>query len=323
MGKINEFKEYISDKFNFSDAKTFEFFYNSGIDAYDKKNYEKAIKLFKEALEQTDVKPQVYYNLGLCYHSVNDYNKAIAAYKKFLELNPDDYDGLYNIALVYYIKKNYSKSVEFFEKSVEINMEEDSVKSLTLAYLSNNEMQKALDFAERIFKFEKNGMYLYSKIAKVFETKNSLSRDFTYVDAAIEMYSGIIEKDENYFDAYISKSICYAKKGEWENSLNFCQKALEKNPQSYEANNQMGLVYYCRDEIEEAVNYYENALKLKPEGDYKVYSNLAYAYEKMGEKDKAIKVFEQLIRKFPNIPAIEEIKNHLRILKNFNFNTLT
>lgn len=77
----------------------------------------------------------------------------------------------------------------------------------------------------------------------------------------------------------------------------------------------MGLVYYCCDEISEAVKYYEKAFELKPKGDYKIYSNLGYAYEKLGQYDKAINIFSKLIQKFPNLPAKDEIKNHLRILK--------
>lgn len=313
MGKF--IKEYIDEKFKTPKEKSFEFFYNSGVDAYGKQDYEKAIKYFKLATEQTDVRPQVYYNLALTYQCTKEYDRAIVTYNKFLESNPQDYDGLYNLALTYYTKENFIKAIEFFEKCVDIKKEEDSIKALVLAYLSNNEMQKAIDFSQTVLEITPNGIDLYYVIAKVFENKNSLNRDFTYIDRAIELYSKIIEKDPGYFDAYLSTSICYAKKGEWENSVEFCKKALEVNPKSYEANNQMGLVYYCCDEVKKAVDYYETALNLKPEGDYKIYSNLGYAYEKIGQYDKAVKVFTQLVGKFPQCPAKDEIKNHLRILK--------
>lgn len=317
MGILNKLKEYIEKNLSGykSDGKNFEFFYNSGIDFYGKQEYEKAIKYFKLAIEQTEVKPQVYYNLGLSYQYMKDYDRAITTYNKFLELNPSDYDGLYNIALVYFMRENFPKAIEFFEKCVALKEDKDSIKALILAYLSNNESKKAVEFAEKILETMENGIDLYYEIAKVFENKNSFNKDFTYVDIAIEMYSKIVEKDPKYFDAYLSISICYAKKGEWGKSVDFCEKALVANPKSYEANNQMGLVYYCCNEIKEAVKYYEVALKLKPEGDYKVYSNLGYAYEKIGQIDKAVKIFTQLVSKFHQCPAKDEIKNHLRILK--------
>lgn len=315
MGKLNAVKEFIEKKIKRSKNDNFEVLYNSGVDAYGKQDYEKAIKYFKLATEQDDVKPQVYYNLGLTYQCIKEYDRAIVTYNKFLESNPTDYDGLYNIALVYFNKESYSKSAEFFEKCFEINKDEDVVKALILAYLNNNQMQKAVEFADEILENTPNGINLYYIIAKVFENKNSLNKDFTYIDKAIELYLKLLKKDSKHFDSYLSLSICYAKKGEWILSVDFCNKALEVNPKSYEANNQMGLVFYCSNEVKEAINYYETALKLKPEGDYKIYSNLGYAYEKIGQYDKAVKIFTQLISKFPQFPAKDEIKNHLRVLK--------
>lgn len=313
MNKFAEIKEYL-DK-NFSKTKGFEFHYNSGVDFYSKQEYDKAIKSFKNASEQQNIKPQVYYNLALSHQQVKEYDKAIIAYHKFLALNPKDYDGLYNLALVYYLKQNYEKAVEYFKECTELKKDETGVKALTLAYLSDDKMQEAIDFANEIFNLPEIGLKLYFHIARTFENKNSLNKDFTFIDKAMEMYFKILEKDTKNFEAYLAVSICCAKKGEWETSVEFCKKAIEVNPKSYEANNQMGLVYYCCNEVKEAINYYEKALKLKPEGDYKIYSNLGYAYEKIGEIDKAVKIFNQLVKKFPQVPAKDEIKNHLRVLK--------
>lgn len=315
MNKLSKIKIFIKSKLDSPQSKTFEGYYNSGVDAFDRKDYEKAVKFFKLAIAQKDVRPQVYYNLGLTYQSTKDYDLAIASYKKFLETNSEDYDGLYNIALTYFSLSNYPKAIMYFEKCLKMKNEEDVIKALVLAYLSNNEIQTAEEFAQNIFETNKNRVDLYYEIAKIFESKNPHNKDFTLIDKAIEMYSKIIEQNAQYFDAYLSKSICYAKKGEWTMSVEFCDKALGIKPDSYLANGQMGIILYCCDETQKAIDYFEIAIKLKPEGDYKVYSNLAYAYEKIGQSDKAIKIFTQLIKKFPQFPAKDEIKNHLRVLK--------
>lgn len=313
--ELNKITTFIKEKFYRAQENTFEAFYNSGVDAFDRKDYEKAMKFFKQALEQEGVRPQVYYNIGLTYQSISEYDLALSAYKKFLEANPEDYDGLYNIALTYFKLSNYPRAIEYFQKCISMKNEEDVIKALVTAYLSNNEVQTAFDFSLNIFETRENGLDLFYQLAKIFESKNPHNKDFTLIDKAIEMYLKVIEKNSKYFDAYLSVSICYAKKGEWEMSVEFCNKALEINPDSYEANSQIGLVYYCCDEMKKAINYFEIALKLKPSGDYKVYSNLAYAYEKMAKYDKAISIFTKLISKFPEFPAKDEIKNHLRVLK--------
>lgn len=295
--------------------KGFEFYYNQGIDYFNKTVYEKALFEFKTSLQKPNPQPQVHYNMGLTYHYLGNYENAIACYNHFLALRPDDYDGLYNLALTYYTLENYSKAQEIFEKCLDIKKEEEGIKALVLCYLALDAPQKAIDLASRFSNEGLQGKNFAYVIAKTFENKNSFSREFKNIETAIELYSNMILNDPENHNLYLSISICYAKKGDWENSVEFCKKALEKAPASYEVNNQMGLIYYCRNQVEEAVKFYEIALKSKPEGDYKIYSNLAYAYEKLGDKDKAIKMFSSLIKKFPNYPAKDEIKNHLRILK--------
>lgn len=206
-------------------------------------------------------------------------------------------------------------AIKFFEKCVKIKRETDSFKALILAYIDNSEAKKAFDLIKNNLKKNPEDIGLCHEAAKVFENKNFLSKDFTNLDMAIKIYELIINADPRYFDAYMSISICYAKKGEWEKSVEFCAKALNVNPKSYEANNQMGLVYYCFNEVEEAIRYYEIAFKLRPKNDYKIYSNLGYAYEKAGKYDKAIIIFDKLVKNFPGIQSRDEIKNHLRVLK--------
>lgn len=316
MNNFDNINEYIDKKFKkIHMLKSFQHLYNQGIDFYNKKQYEKAIRFFKFAIEKPKVQPQVYYNLALSYQYLKKYDRAIVTYNKFLALKPNDYDGLYNLALTYYMMENFAKAAEIFEQCISIKKDEDGVKALILTYLGQDEAQKAIDLAEEIFQLSTDGEKLYYAIAKVFETKHSLNKDFTYIDIAIGMFLKIIQNNPKHYDAQLSISICYAKKGEWENSIGFCKTALETVPDSFEANNQMGLIYYCRNEISEAINYYEIALELKPAGDYRIYSNLAYAYEKFGDKKKAIKIFTQLVNKFPQYPARNEVKNHLRILK--------
>lgn len=318
MDKFVEIKKQLQKTYEkLLKKRGFTYLYNKGIDFYNKKKYEKAKTYFKLAVDQPKPQPQAYYNLALCYQYLKEYERAIVTYNSFLALRKDDYDGFYNLALTYFSMENYEKAIEFFEKCTTLKKEEEGVKALTLAYLGAGEVQKAIEFAESFFNSTTEGVKLYLAIAKVFENRNSLNKDFTYIDIAIQMYIRVINFDPKVFEPYLSISICYAKKGEWENSVEFCKKALEVNPNSYEANNQMGLVYYCFNNIEEAIKYYEIALKLKPKGDYKIYSNLAYAYEKFGNKKKAIKLFNDLVNKFPDYPARNEIKNHLRILQTF------
>lgn len=313
MNRLNKLKEFIIKSIPGCDG--FQFFYNSGVDAYSKKQYEKAIDNFKLAIRQKGLKPQVYYNLALTYQNIGDYDRAIANYHNFLEHNSNDYDGHYNLALIYLSKENLTKAIELFEKCIKIKEDANGIKALVSAYINNDQLQKALDLVQQVLSSEKEDLQLNFELAKIFEKKKAFGKSSKFLDLAIEIYLNIINKNTEFFDAYLSISICYAKKGEVENSIKYCQKALELDSMSYDANSQMGLLYYCSEDIDNAVKFYEKAFALKPKDDYKAYLNLGYAYEKLDKKEQAIEIFTQLLQIFPEFPAKDEIKNHLRVLK--------
>lgn len=288
---------------------SFEKVYNRGIDYYSKKLYDKALVCFKFAIEKQNVKPIAYYNLGLTYQCLKDFDKAITAYNKFLTKCPTDCDGLYNLALIYYFQGKYQKAVDLVTKSKTMKPDEENIKLLTISLLSLGDEDSAHSLAEEMLADGVKESFA-TAVAKGFEEKNNLSKDYKYLDYAQEIYQKITEKTPNYYDAYLSISICYAKKGEWENSVKYCQHALQINPTSYEVNNQMGLVLYCSGDIANSVRFYEQAFKIKPENESMIYSSLAYAYEKNGDLTKAKRMFKELLKKFPNYAAKDEIKKH-------------
>ena len=66
--------------------------------------------------------------------------------------------------------------------------------------------------------------------------------------------------------------------------------------------------------MENCIEYYEKASRINSKTDYKIYSNLAYAYEKVGKDEEAIKLFKELVTKFTNCPSKAEIRKHVRLL---------
>src|SRR5574344_1502218 len=113
----------------------------------------------------------------------------------------------------------------------------------------------------------------------------------------------------------LSISMCYARINNWDKAVNYAQKVVVANPDSYQANRQLGFIYYCESDIERAINYYKTALLINPYPAYKLYSELAYSYEKAKKYDEAIKQFELLLSKFTDFPAFYEIKFHMQYLR--------
>lgn len=291
---------------------TFDAYFSKGVELYDEKKYKLAIEFFKTALSQSNAKPFANYNLALAYQQVKNENEALKYYESFLESYPKDQSGLYNTALIYFNKEEYEKASKYFFESFRQLQDKDNITSLTKCYMKMNQVEKVRDLVEYIFNSDCDNDCAF-EVAKIIEQGHALTNP-ELLDFALKIYMKLYEENPEHFESVLAISLVYAKKGDWKKAIEYCTIALQLNPKSFEANNQMGLTYYCAEEMDSCLYYYEKAFKLNSKTDYRIYSNLAYAYEKVGRIDEAIALFKELITKFSNFPTKEEIKNHTKIL---------
>ena len=292
---------------------TFDAYFTKGIELYDKKKYKLAIELLKIALSQNNAQPYANYNLALAYQQIKKDSEALESYEKFLEYYPEDQNSLYNCALIYFSREDYKKAAYYSLKSFKIKQDEQNIEALTQAYLKLNEIQKILDSVTYIFNSNCDENYAFI-VAQKLENSAYEKKDKALLDYALEIYLKLLEYNPKHFDALLATSISYAKKGNWENAINYCHKALEINPNSFEANNQLGMAYYCSENMDKCLRYYQKAFSLNSKTDDRIYTNLAYAYEKIGRETEALDLLKDAILKFPNSDRKDEIKQHAKEL---------
>ena len=290
---------------------TFDAYFTRGGELYNEKKYQLAVEFFKIALRQSNAESYAYYNLALAYQQLGLDDKALENYKRFLEDYPNDQNSLYNVALIHYKRNEFEEAVNFFAQSFKYKQDEANVKALADTYMQIGDTEKASELAEYIFNSDCNKKYAML-VAKVFEAKEHLANDFSLTQKALDIYLRLLELQPRNFDAAFAASIAYSKMGNWEQAITYCNLAIELKPKSYDANSQMGLVLYCSDNMPECIAYYERAMKIKK--DYKIFLNLAYAYEKAGKIDDAIQLFKETLTKYTNFPQKEEVRKHVRQL---------
>ena len=229
-----------------------------------------------------------------------------------MEFYPKDLSALYNTALIYFNQEDYKNASKYFFKCFEQKQDKDNVVALTKCYVKTEQFDRLDDLVEYIFNSNNKNECAF-EVAKTIEQNYAL-KNFEFLDFSLDIYMKLYEEDNKNFDAVLAIAIVYAKKGDWKNAILYCEKAIEIDPKSFEANNQMGLTYYCAEDMDSCLYYYEKAFKLNSKTDYRIYSNLAYAYEKVGRIEEAVNLFKELITKFPNCPTKDTIKEHTKTL---------
>ncbi|MBR2318072.1 MAG: tetratricopeptide repeat protein [Bacteroidaceae bacterium] len=74
-----------------------QFTKEAGDEAYDRKEYEKAIDIYEAVIDGEGATYQLYYNLGNAYFRSNEIGKSILNYNRALRLNPTDEETKANL----------------------------------------------------------------------------------------------------------------------------------------------------------------------------------------------------------------------------------
>jgi tetratricopeptide (TPR) repeat protein len=85
------------------------------------KNYDEAIRLFKEAAEKDPTQHVIFANLADAYSQAKKYDDAAEAYKKAIELKPDEAAYYNNLGIVYGTAGKIDEATQNLQKAAELN----------------------------------------------------------------------------------------------------------------------------------------------------------------------------------------------------------
>jgi tetratricopeptide (TPR) repeat protein len=85
------------------------------------KNYDEAIRLFKEASEKDPTQHVIFANLADAYSQQKKYDDSVAAYKKAIELKPDEAAYYNNMGIALGNGGKVDEAVQALQKAAELN----------------------------------------------------------------------------------------------------------------------------------------------------------------------------------------------------------
>jgi len=140
---------------------------------YQEKNYQKALKIYKNLSIQHPNYYRVWNNLGLCYVRLNDYKKAIVC----------------------------------FEKAIEVNSKKELIWSnLGKAYYHNGEFSKVIGTYKRALKIYPNNTFFWNGIGAVYIELN-------HYNNAIKAFKQALNIDQKNHTAWYKLCLTYGKNG--------------------------------------------------------------------------------------------------------------
>ncbi|MCB0654071.1 MAG: tetratricopeptide repeat protein [Saprospiraceae bacterium] len=156
-------------------------------------------------------------------------------------------------------------------------------------------------------------------------------------DEALEIYAKSLhvrkallnETHLSFANTYYNIGMLYDEKGDFEQVINYTEKALDiwlknyagNHPDVADAYNNLGRAYDSKGEFEKALGYYKKALKIYLKihgGDHPdvadVYNNLGITYYSKGEFDKALGYYEKALQIYLKVYG----ENHPNLAMSYN-----
>ena len=153
----------------------------------DIKEFDKAIEISEKCCKLYPDKYEIHYNLGRLYHTkIIDLDKAIHALKKSLAINNNFMFARISLGQVYKSQGNFNKAKKIFQKIIDTDVNKIRAYYEMAETLDTNEIKntiKKLEVLENDDKqADKEKIYLYFAMGKIYEKINNYNKAFHYFD---------------------------------------------------------------------------------------------------------------------------------------------
>ncbi|PID30277.1 MAG: hypothetical protein CR982_01280 [Candidatus Cloacimonadota bacterium] len=232
--------------------------YNLGLSYYNKKEYEKAKKLYKKAIKLNPNYVNPYHNLATIFMNQKKWDDALFYFTKADQFSEKNINTLYNLGTVWFYKGNFERSEHYYSKVLSLDPKNiETLLNLAKVMKKQENLKEAENYLLKLLKLDNNNF------EGVLMLGNILYLEKRYDEA--EKYYSIAENiNPNHISIYTNLANISFIKGEPKKAVEYYDKALMVDPNFVDALfNKANVLYMTGDKVK-ALEYYLKTLKVAP-----------------------------------------------------------
>jgi tetratricopeptide (TPR) repeat protein len=238
-----------------------------------------------------------------------------SAQKKIEDARNNDPQYQYNMGLFYLNQGVVDEAIKYLNRALELNSRYDiALYALGLAHSMNGKLEESVKYLQDCLKINPTLTDARNALGAIYQEMGLLDQ--------AEKEFRIAIADENYTakdNSYYNLARIYMTKGNLQDALNHVEKALGINRRMVMAHNLRGVIYEGLNDFAKAIDSYKIALETLREDarekDIDINFNLAVAYFKNNDFDKAKEIFVKISGRVVDPARKAEIDQYLKLIK--------
>lgn len=261
-----------------------------GYNAYGE--YVLSKKDLQTALKLDPKNHSVHMVMGNTYRLMGEYEKAVEAYTNALK-EPSIREQTYILlGEAYELNKDYQMAMQNFEKSLDMNPN-SYMANLKIGYINSitGDYDGAIDFYSKAAKIQPS-IDVYIQIGAIQLVKGQPQQAVISFERALALDNLDVETIHNI-------AATFREYEEYNLAAKYLDKGLAVDPNNVDLLNEYGVLMLRQELYTEGLEYFNAANAIDGE-DPVVIANIGTAYEKLGDKDKALEYMTKALSLEPS-----------------------
>lgn len=259
-----------------------------GVIATQKGDFQGAIDLICQAIENNHNVASYHSNLGNARQELKQFRAAVASYEKAIELSPELAEAYYNRGNALKELKQFDAAVDSYDKVIAL------MPDFAAAYFNRGlALQVLKQFDAAVASYDRT-IELKPDLSEAYSNRGNALKDLKQLEAAIASYDKAIFLKPDMAEAYYNRALSLHELNNLEAAVASYDKALELKPDLAEAYYSRGLSLQELKQLDAAIENYEKAISLKPNYP-QAYLNRGNALKELKHLDAAVASYDKAI----------------------------
>ena len=213
--------------------------------------------------------------------------KALAAAREASRRNDNLPEVYFALGSVYTATGKNAQAVEEIKKALQLQPNsDDGYIRLGKAYTATGQMEPALAAFNKAIELNPYYWYNYKQLGWAYS-------QFGRNEEALKAFRRQVDLNPKDWSGYNNVGAMYYMQGRWSDCIPFFEKAIERHP-TFDSYSNLGTAYYELGRYPEAIQMSEKAVQINPNSS-EAMRNLAQAYNRAGQRDKAMETYDRAI----------------------------